>query len=129
MVDRHPDPVILEAANGTQYDISKSSPELVQADQEEVEARRARVRQTDSVFDAKNLVEAPEDTEKKYIELEFVAAGLTVQGKVWKRGEVLRMEATEATRKANQDTKGNVWYELSADEQQEKYGHVKFERR
>lgn len=129
MVDRHPDPVIMEAANGVQYDISKGAPELVQADQEEVDARRARARQTDSVVDAKNIVDSPTDTERKYIVLEFVASGLTVQGKVWKRGEVLRMEDTEATRKASQDTKGNVWYELSADDQQQRYGHVKFERR
>lgn len=125
MVDRQPEPVVVEGANGLQYDVSKPSPELIVEDPAN-DARRNRVRQTESVLDAKdNAV----DSDKDYIVLEFMVTGLTAQGRVWKKGEVLRMEATNDARKANADVNGDVWYELSSEAQLERFGHVKFERR
>lgn len=129
MVDRQPDPVILEDSAGIKYDVSKSYPELIQEkDAPEEQARRARMRQQEAVLDAKKIGEEV-DTGKDYIVLEFVETGLTAQGHVWKKGEVLRMEDTDENRSSNADTNGDVWYELSSAEQEKRFGHVKFERR
>lgn len=127
VIDRSPEPQIVETSSGASYDVSKSSPELIDPDKEETEARRARLRQTDAALNAKDLVE--QDDDRKKVELEFVETGLTAQGRVWKRGEILSFEETEETRKANTDNNDDVWYELSADKQKERYGKVFFEKR
>jgi hypothetical protein len=48
-------------------------------------------------------------------------------GKVWKRGEVLTLDPE--ARNLEQDTEGNVWYEMSTDDQKERFGKVFFERK
>lgn len=128
VVDRNPEPQIVETATGASYDVSKSHPELIDPDKEETEARRARLRQTDAALNAKDLVEDSDEQPTK-VELEFVESGLTAQGRVWKRGEVLSFEETAETRKANEDNNGDIWYELSTVEQKERYGKVFFEKR
>lgn len=128
MVDRQPDPVISEDSNGIKYDVSKPYPELI-VDNEEDEKRRARIRQTEGALNAKDLEGEDSDKDRKKIEITFLATGLTSHGSVWKAGQVLSMDDTEDNRKANEDTEGNVWYELSADEQKERYGKVFFEKR
>jgi len=130
MVDRHPEPVILEDAAGVKFDVSKPFPELI-TDDPEAEKRRARVRQTESVLDAKNIEGSndPDNDEREHLEIEFLESGLTVAARVWKAGQVLVLEDNEASKKTHQDAEGNVWYELSADEQMERYGKVFFEKR
>lgn len=127
MVDRQPEPVVVEGDNGVQYDISKPSPELIVEDPAN-NADRNRIRQTEAVLNAKDSSTSVE-SDKGYVVLEFMVTGLTAQGRVWKKGEVLRMEDNDENRTSNTDTKGNVWYELSADDQEKRFGHVKFERR
>ncbi len=129
IVDRQPDPVVYEDNAGIKYDVSKPYPELMTSNPEE-DKRKAKVRQTESVMDAKNLVDdEKQENDHKYIEIEFVESGLTVQGRVWKAGQVLTMEDSDGNKQSNQDAEGNLWYELSAKEQKEKYGKVFFEKR
>ena len=134
VVDRSPEPQIVETATGASYDVSKSHPELIDPDADETEARRNRLRQTDAVMNAKDLVEQDDDDEKKdsdakKVDLEFVETGLTAQGRVWKKGEVLSFTETKDSRKSEADINDEVWYELSASEQKERYGKVFFEKR
>lgn len=128
VVDRSPESQIVDTATGASYDISKSHPELIDPDKEETEARRARLRQTDAALNAKDLI-SNVDVQPTKVELEFVESGLTAQGRVWKRGEVLSFEETEETRKSNEDNNGDIWYELSTVAQKERYGKVFFEKR
>lgn len=129
-VERNPEPQIIESGSAS-YDVNKSHPELIDPEKDETEARRARLRQTDAVMNAKDLTE--DDSEKKdegkKVELEFVESGLTAQGKVWKKGEVLSFTETEESRKANADLNDDVWYELSTSQQKDRYGKVFFEKR
>lgn len=128
VVDRNPDPVIVEDSAGIKYDVSKPYPELTDPENEEDSQRRARLRQTHAALNAKDLVDSDEESTNK-IELEFVETGLTAHGTVWRKGQVLSLEDNETTRQANADTNGDVWYELSADQQKERYGKVFFEKR
>lgn len=130
--DRNPDPQIVSDSAGIEYDVSKSQPELVDKrnSDEELE-RKAKLRQTESVLDAKKI-EGENDEEarsEKYIEIHFVDTGLTAQGTVWKRGEVLRLVDNDSTKLGNSDTNGDVWYELSAEDQKRRFGRVMFEKR
>jgi hypothetical protein len=129
-VDRNPEPQIIESGSSF-YDVNKSHPELIDPDKDETEARRARLRQTDAVMNAKDLTEDDSDKkdEGKKVELEFVESGLTAQGKVWKKGEIFTFTETEEARKANADLNDDVWYELSTSEQKDRYGKVFFEKR
>lgn len=127
-VDRNPEPVVFEDSAGIKYDVSKPYPELmVEEDSPEEKQRKARVRQTEAVMDAKKIGDTENDHD--HIEIEFVETGLTVQRHVWKKGEVLVMEDNEQNRLSNSDSQGNVWYEQTADEQKERYGKVFFEKR
>jgi hypothetical protein len=127
-VDRHPEPVIFEDSAGIKYDVSKPFPELVtEEDSPEEKQRKARVRQTEAVLDAKKIGDT--DNDHDHIEIEFLETGLTVQRRVWKKGQVLIMEDNEQNRLSNSDSQGNVWYEQSAEEQKERYGKVFFEKR
>jgi hypothetical protein len=128
MVDRHPEPVIYTDDTGIKYDVGRAHPELVTSNPEE-DKRKARVRQTESVMDAKNLVEDEDKDSRNHIEIEFLESGLTAQGRVWKAGQVLRMEDTESNRNSNKDADGDLWYELSKEEQKNKYGKAFFEKR
>ncbi len=129
MVDRQPDPIIREDDAGIQYDVSGSYPRLVDEEESpEVQQRRARARQTEGVLDAKKVGE-PEESDRKYIEIEFVESGLTTNGHVWRKGEVLKLEDNEDSRTYNEDAEGNVWFEQSASEQEKRYGKVMFEKR
>jgi hypothetical protein len=129
VVDRSPEPQLVENSTGATYDVSKSSPELVDPNADETETRRNRIRQSEGVMNAKDLVEDDDEEKRDYVELEFVESGLTAQGRVWKKGEVLKFEDGETSRKVEADTNGNVWYDLSASEQKERYGKVFFEKR
>lgn len=125
VVDRS-EPVLVTDETGTTFDRSKSSPEIVDPNAEETEAYRARVRQTDAALNAK---EGKDESDAKDGEfnLEFVESGFTVMGRVWKRGQVLKIDPE--ARNLEQDTEGNVWYDLSAAEQKERFGKVFFERK
>lgn len=129
VVDRSAGPQIIESTSGATYDISKAHPELVDSDRDATEARRARVLQTDAAMNAKDFNESASVTEGVRFELEFVESGLTAQGRVWKKGEILSFVETEETRKANADLNDDVWYELSTSEQKDRYGKVFFEKR
>lgn len=130
VVDRNPDPEIVEnPITGASYDVSKSTPELIDPNKEDADARNARLRQTEGVMNAKDLVEHDEDKASKKIEIEFVESGLTAQGRVWKKGQVLTVDDNDDARRINADSEDNVWYEYSAEEQKERYGKVFFEKR
>jgi hypothetical protein len=125
-VDRNPEAQIVED-NGAQFDISKPYPELIDPDAEETEARRARLRQTDGAMNAKDLVESDEKEDEDKVVLEFVESGLTAEGRVWKKGQIF--EIPEGSRNRNTDSEGNVWYDLTAAQQKDRYGKVFFEKR
>lgn len=131
LVDRNPDPVVLEDSAGIKYDVSKPYPELM-SDDPEAEERKARIRQTEAALNAKDI-EGPEDDKdsdnRKHIEIHFLESGLTAQGTVWKKGQILRLEDSEEAHKLSADTEGNVWYDLSANAQKDRYGKVFFEKR
>ncbi len=129
VVDRSPEPQIVQTSSGASYDVSKSHPELVDPDAEETEARKNRLRQTDAAMSAKDLVVQDDNDNAEKVELEFIESGLTAQGRVWKKGQVLSFTETEDSRKAEADLNDDVWYELSAAEQKERYGKVFFEKR
>lgn len=129
MVDRHPEPVIREDDIGVKFDVSKPFPEIVDDTSEEEKQRKAVARYNSAALRAKDVGETEETDDSDYVILEFVESGLTAEGHVWKKGEFFRVEDTEEARKASADTEGNVWYELSANEQEERYGKVFFERR
>lgn len=124
MVDRQPERQLVEDSAGVVYDVSKSVPELVDADVEAREAEKARIRQQEAVLNPAEWRE--EDEDKTYIVLVFVNTGLLGLGKVWKKGEVLRVAGEE--HQSTFDTNGNSWLDLSASEQEERYGRVMFER-
>ena len=129
MVDRNPEPEIVEDDAGLKYDVSKPYPELItdtRSDEEKQES--ARLRQSSGVLNAKDIVPF-EESDKKYITIEFLEPGLTAEGHVWKKGETLRIEDSEEARRPSMDTEENVWYDLSAEEQKKRYGKVMFEKR
>jgi hypothetical protein len=132
VVDRNPDPQLVEDPfTGGTYDVNKAHRELVDPEAEEKEIRRNRIRQTESVFSAKDI-EGADDADRKEtpkIKVEFLESGLTVGPKVWKKGEVLEIEDSEAGRRDHKDVDDNYWYDLTADEQKERYGRVVFEKR
>lgn len=129
VVDRNPDPqLVQDPFSGATYDVSKSSPELVDPDAEENEIRKNKLRQEGGVLNAKDF-ESDEQDETPKIKLEFLESGLTAGGRVYKKGETLELEDTESARKTHEDLDGNVWYELSANEQKTRYGKVFFEKR
>lgn len=132
IIDRNPDPVILEDSAGIKYDVSKPYPELMD-DDPDAEERKAQVRQNESALDAKKI-DGPETDDKsdenhKHFEIHFLESGLSALGSVWKKGQVLTLEDNAGTKSTNQDTEGHVWYDLSADQQKERYGKVFFEKR
>lgn len=129
MVDRNPEPEVVEDSAGIKYDVSKPYPELITDESSpEEQQRKARVRQTEAVLRAKDVGET-EESDRKYIEIEFLESGLTTNGHVWKKGEVLKLEDNEDTYRLNKDIEDNVWFEQSASEQEERYGKVMFEKR
>lgn len=127
-IDRNPEPQIVEDSTGTKFDVSKPFPELVTSDPE-TEERRARIRQTEGAMNAKDLVDSEEEDDTPKVEIVFLESGLTAERKVWRKGQVLTLTDTPEARKLSEDTDGKVWYELSADEQKERYGKVFFEKR
>lgn len=126
-VDRNPGPQVVTDSEGISYDVSKSSPELIQEkDSDEEQARKAKLKQESAALDARGQ---DETRDRKYIEIEFVSTGLTAKSKVWKAGEVLKLEDSEQTRLATASTDGKLWYEMTAEEQKNRFGRVMFERR
>lgn len=128
VVDRS-EPVIVEDAAGVKHDISGAFPQLVDDESDETAQRRARLRQTDAVMNAKDLVESDDENKENTITLEFVESGLTALGTVWKKGQQVSLEDTEQAREPHKDTEGNVWFDLTAEEQKKRYGKVFFEKR
>jgi hypothetical protein len=124
MVDRQPERQLVEDSAGIVYDVSKSVPELVDADVEERETEKARIRQQEAVLNPAEWREDDED--KTYIVLVFVNTGLLGLGKVWKKGETLKVAGDQ--HQSTFDTNGNSWLDLSASEQEDRYGRVMFER-
>jgi hypothetical protein len=131
VVDRNPEPTIVQnSTNGAFYDVSKSAPEVVDPEADENESRQNRLRQTSGALNAKDFADENADEDKpSKISLEFLESGLSASGKVWRKGEVLELDDSEEARAPYKDTEGNVWYDLSANEQKEKYGKVFFEKR
>jgi len=126
-VNRQPEPLIVEDSAGIKYDLSKTpQPELVQEDRS---AEQNRIRQTEGALNAADWREEDSDSDKIYVEVEFVDSGFTVARKVWKVGEVLKVEDTEELRRDSDDGEGNLWYDQSADQQRKRYGRVFFEKR
>ena len=132
VVDRNPEPQLVEDPfTGSTYDVSKSARELVDPDADKKEAERNRIRQTEAVLDAKEI-EGEDDDEREEtpkIKVEFLESGLTVGNKVYKKGEVLEVEDTEAGRADHADADGTFWYDQSAEKQKERFGKVVFEKR
>lgn len=128
-VDRNPDPVVLEDSAGVRFDVSKPYPELM-PDDEDSAKRKAEIRQNNAALNAKDIEGADDDKreEHDHITIKFVESGLTVQRRVWKAGETLVMEDNEDNRNQNKDIEDTVWYELSAEQQKERYGKVFFEK-
>jgi hypothetical protein len=131
--DRNPGPQLVEdPTTGGIYDVSKADRELVDPDREETEARRARLRQTEGVMNAKDIEgEDDQDGSESTLKfsVEFLESGFTVLGKVWKKGEILVLADSEETRNQNKDSVDSVWYELSTSEQKDRFGKVFFEKR
>lgn len=128
-VDRNPEPqIVTNEVTGADYDISKSYPELVTTDPE-TEMRRAHIRQTEGVLNAKDIEGEDDVEEHEHIEIYFLESGLTADGRVWKAGQSLILEDNENARQSYKDTEGNVWHDLSASQQKERYGKVFFEKR
>lgn len=112
-VNRLPDPQLVTDSAGITYDVNKTpQPELVTEDRE---AEKNRIRQTESALDARNSREDDDD----FLTLEFVESGLTYSQRVWKKGEVVEVPKDRA----------KPWMDLSAKEQEERWGQVKFEKR
>jgi hypothetical protein len=132
VVDRNPEPQLVEDPfTGGLYDVSKADRELVDPGADEREAEKNRIRQTEAVLDAKEI-EGADDEDKEEtpkIKVEFLESGLTVGSKVYKKGEVLEIEDTEAGRSDHVDADGNYWYDQSAGKQKERFGKVVFEKR
>jgi hypothetical protein len=128
-VDRNPDPVIHEDSNGIKFDVSKPYPELMSDDKASA-ARKEEIRQENAVLAAKDIQGADdeENADRKHITVKFIESGLSVQGRVWRAGQTLVMEDSDDNREPNKDTEGNVWYELLASEQKDRYGKVFFEK-
>jgi len=112
-VDRNPGQQIVTDSAGIQYDVSKSTPELIVDDRAE---EKATVRQNEAALNAADWRD--EDSDVKHFSIYFVSTGLSTT-RVWKKGETL--EVTEGTEED--------WMKLSASEQEERYGRVMFERR
>ncbi len=126
-VNRQPEPMIVEDSAGIKYDLSKTpQPELIVDDTREAE--KNRIRQTEGALNAADWREDTDDN-KKYVEVEFLESGLTVARKVWLKGEVFKAEDDDNFRQDNSDEDGNLWYDMNADEQRNRYGKVFFERR
>lgn len=66
---------------------------------------------------------------KSKIVIEFLQPGLTIEGKVWKAGDVLKLDDDETATRRHADSQGNLWYDLTADQQKDRYGKVFFEKR
>jgi len=112
-VDRNPGPQVVADSAGIEYDVSKSTPELVVDDRAEEKAAR---RQNDGALNAADWREEKNDAER--FSIYFVSTGLSTT-KVWKKGETL-----EVTAGTEED-----WMKLSASDQEDRYGRVMFERR
>jgi hypothetical protein len=126
-VNRNPDPFIVADSAGIQYDLNKTpQPELVQEDRE---AEKNRLRQTDGALNAADWREEDKDDDRKFIEVEFLESGLTIMRKVWKKGEVLREIDDENFRTNNDNGDGTYWFDQSAEDQKKRYGKVYFEKR
>lgn len=126
-VDRNPGPEVYEDTAGIKYDVSKPYPELMDETSEDEKKRRAYVRQTEGALNAADWRE--EDNDKNYLEVEFLESGFTIDRKVWKKGEVYRVEDSEDFRKQAADIEGNFWFDQTASQQKERYGRVMFEKR
>jgi hypothetical protein len=113
MVDRTPEPQIVADSAGIEYDVSKSTPELVVDDRAE---EKATIKQNEAVLNPAEWRE--EDENKEYFEIYFVETGLSTT-KVWKKGESLKVLAGDE----------DDWMKLSASEQKDRYGRVMFEKR
>lgn len=126
-VNRQPEPLIVEDSAGIKYDLSKTpQPELVQEDRS---AEKNRIRQTEGALNPADWREEDSNSDKDYVEVEFVDSGFTVARKVWKIGEVFKQEDTEDLRRDSVDADGNLWYDQSAEQQRKRYGKVFFEKR
>jgi hypothetical protein len=125
MVDRQPERQLVEDSAGIVYDVSKTVPELVDADVEAREEEKARIRQQEAVLNPAEWREDDED--KTYIVLVFVNTGLLGLGKVWKKGETLKVVQDED--QGTRDINGDSWLDLSAEDQEKRYGRVMFERK
>lgn len=122
-VDRSEPQIVTDSA-GISYDVSKSPAELVTSDPED-EKRKAELKQSTAALDGRT----EKDDDKKYIEIEFLESGITAARRVWKAGEVLRVEDSDSGISAHRSATGNVWFEMSESEQREKYGKPMFKRK
>jgi hypothetical protein len=112
-VNRDPDPQLVTSESGVVFDISKSpAPEIVS---DTDEAEKNRIRQTQAVMDARSN---PEEDDDSFI-LDFLESGLTYAQRVWKKGEYVKVP----------NDRQKAWMDLSANEQKQRWGHVKFEKR
>lgn len=125
MVDRQPERQLVEDSAGVTYDVSKSAPELVDVESEERQQERARIRQSEAVLNPAEWRE--EDEDKDYIVLVFINTGLLGLGKVWKKGETLKVVKDDD--QGTRDINGDSWLDLSQSEQEERFGRVMFERK
>lgn len=111
-VDRNPEPQLVTKDNGVTYDISKSAPEVVVDSRE---AEKNRIRQTESVLDART----DKEPNKDFFTIEFVESGLTYAQRVWKKGETVDIPKSRT----------KAWMDLTDEEQVARWGKVKFEKR
>lgn len=113
-VDRNPEPQLVTEDSGVTYDISKSpAPEIVS---DVDEAEKNRIRQTHAALDARH---DPERDDKDSFIIDFLESGLTYAQRVWKKGEYVKVP----------NDRQKAWMDLSAAQQKERWGHVKFEKR
>lgn len=111
MIDRNPGQQIVTDSAGIAYDVSKTTPELIQEDREE---EKNAIRQKEGALNAADWREDEQESTEVY----FLEGGLTTN-RVWKKGETLRVPKGEEF----------DWMNLSGKEQEDLYGRVMFEKR
>jgi hypothetical protein len=112
MVNRTPEDQVVTDSAGIEYKLNSGPyPELVVEDDEE---EKNAIKQSTAVLDARD-----HDELEKQNKIYFVKSGLTAQRRVWKKGETLYYT----------DEQHEDWMDMSDQDQEERFGHVKFEKR
>ena len=96
----------------------------------DVEALREQIRQellAELAQDARVVEEAPEDPTAPRI-IHILSDGFTAFGKVWYRGQEITVVPDSDEWKATVDTQGLSWLNLSAQDQEIRYGRQVFGR-